>query len=161
MRVIGVLLFLVIMAGGLVWSLLPAGETRGAAGGAAAQSVAPNKERGSSRSAWMDRAHSLVDRLSHVPLPRVQRPGRRVRFEESLDLTALDDAGPSAPSAAPGSFTYVTDPSPERIPIHIRLFGALRLVFLIALSAAAVAFALWAAGYLLNQQFLKLVGPEN
>jgi hypothetical protein len=80
------------------------------------------------------------------------RPRRRPRFEEVAELTVPDlvDAGPVT-VAAVGAV-------PEKVPVHIpittRLFGAVRLALLVAVSAAAVAAAVVGAGYVLMEKLL-------
>ncbi|MBI4260371.1 MAG: hypothetical protein HY658_07380 [Actinobacteria bacterium] len=80
------------------------------------------------------------------------RSGRRkVRFEETFDLTVPEGPafGPPAETRAP---VYLLDEEEEGIPLSTRILGAIRLALVIALSAAAVAGAIWAAGYFLTGQ---------
>lgn len=84
-------------------------------------------------------------------------PRRRVRFEESLEVTVPEDDADLAASPEPDTFIYAPEPVEERIPLHVRVFGAIRLALLIAVTAAVVAASLWAAAYMLNQQFAKVV----
>jgi hypothetical protein len=160
MMVAGVLLVLVAVAGALVWSMLPTPASHAVDVDAKAEP----RPRANLRAAvlrlpaslWADVTGSL-----RTPAGRIPRPRRRVRFEDTLEMTVPDDPALLSSSHASRSFVYAPDPAPEHIPLYIRIFGAVRLVVLIALSAAAVAFVIWAAGYLINEHFLKMIGPDG
>lgn len=88
------------------------------------------------------------------PVQTRGRARRRPRFEEVASLTLPDivDAGGVQVAAISAG------PIPEKVPVHIpfttRLFGAVRLVLLVAVSAAAVAAAVVGAGYVLMEKLL-------
>ncbi len=60
-------------------------------------------------------------------------------------------------TAAADSFAYVPLAVADRVPIRTRLLGFLGIVLLIAVSAAALAAALWEAGHLVNQTIAKFL----
>lgn len=81
------------------------------------------------------------------PVPSLRR--RRVRFEEAFEVTVPD--GPAV-APAPGAFTFAPLPDHQGPRLRVRVWGAIRLVFLIGFLAAAIAAGLWAAGHFVNQQ---------
>jgi hypothetical protein len=141
--VVGVFLVLLAAVGGVVWFVLREAE----------QTIpVPSAPR--ERRDFRERVRRAIRRpssgLGLLRMPRVRR--RRVRFEDSFDLTV--------PVADPSSEAdEAREDVEEHVPLDVRLIGAIWLIVLVALSAAAVAGALWMVGYFINRQFSSVVGP--
>lgn len=98
------------------------------------------------------RLRPLRSARSVRPVPSLRR--RRIRFEEAFEVTVPD--GPAV-APAPGAFTFAPLPDHRGPPLRVRLWGAIRLVFLIGFLAAAIAAGLWAAGHFVNQQIARFL----